>query len=142
MTSPASDRSPVVDTCTGVAGNIIPAIATNNAIISGIIVHQALHLLCKSYTALKNVYVQFKAAVPLSIVNLCHPNPPCGICGGTYTKVQCDLRRVTLGEWIWEDGAGEDGGTGRRDVSVYEDKRVLAIRIGTTTASGRWRGLG
>ena len=111
------------------AGNIIPAIATTNAIISGLIVLQALHLLRKSYMALKNVHVQFKAAVPLSTVNLCPPNPSCGICRDTYTKVQCDPGRVTLGELvegILGDGVGEDGGTGQWDVSVYEDKRVLS----------------
>ncbi|KAH0826391.1 repeat in ubiquitin-activating protein-domain-containing protein [Lanmaoa asiatica] len=111
------------------AGNIIPAIATTNAIISGLIVLQALHLLRKSYTSLKNVHVQFKPAVPLSTVNLCPPNPKCGICRDTYAKVQCDPSRVTLGELvdgILGDGEGEGGGTGKRDVSVYEDKRVLS----------------
>ncbi|KAF8550035.1 hypothetical protein OG21DRAFT_1488092 [Imleria badia] len=111
------------------AGNIIPAIATTNAIISGLIVLQALHLLRKSYTALKNVHVQFKPAVPLSTVNLCPPNPKCGICRDTYTKVQCDPARVTLGELvegILGDGDGKDGGTGKREVSVYEEKRVLS----------------
>ncbi|KAG8221773.1 hypothetical protein J3R82DRAFT_2087 [Butyriboletus roseoflavus] len=111
------------------AGNIIPAIATTNAIISGLIVLQALHLLRKSYTSLKSVHVQFKPAVPLSTVNLCPPNPRCGICRDTYVKVQCDPSRVTLGELIngiLGDGEVEDGGTGKRDVSVYEEKRVLS----------------
>ncbi|KAF8836558.1 hypothetical protein BDN67DRAFT_1014595 [Paxillus ammoniavirescens] len=111
------------------AGNIIPAIATTNAIISGLIVLQALHLLRKSYSSLKNVHIQFKPSVPLSTVNLCPPNPKCGICRDTYTKVQCDPARVTLGELvggILGSGEGEDGGTGKRDVSVYEDKRVLS----------------
>ncbi|KAF8121528.1 hypothetical protein EV363DRAFT_1363686 [Boletus edulis] len=111
------------------AGNIIPAIATTNAIISGLIVLQALHLLRKSYTSLKNVHLQFKPAVPLSTVNLCPPNPQCGICRDTYPKVQCDPSRVTLSELvngILGDGEGEDRGTGKRDVSVYEDKRVLS----------------
>ncbi|KAG9311178.1 hypothetical protein JVU11DRAFT_8248 [Chiua virens] len=111
------------------AGNIIPAIATTNAIISGLIVLQALHLLRKSYASLKNVHLQFKPAVPLSTVNLCPPNPRCGVCRDTYAKVQCDPSRVTLGELldgILGDGEGEGRGTGKRDVSVYEDKRVLS----------------
>ncbi|KAF9218464.1 hypothetical protein BS17DRAFT_869307 [Gyrodon lividus] len=109
------------------AGNIIPAIATTNAIISGLIVLQALHLLRKSYSALKNVHLQFKPSVPLSTINLCPPNPKCGICRDTYTQVQCDPARVTLGELV--DGIlgdGEGRGSGKRDVSVYEDKRVLS----------------
>ncbi|KAF8437709.1 hypothetical protein L210DRAFT_3613153 [Boletus edulis BED1] len=81
------------------AGNI-PAIATTNAIISGPIVLQALHLLRKSYTSLKNMHLQFKPAVPLSTVNLCSPNPKCGICRDTYSKVQYDPSRVTLSELV------------------------------------------
>ena len=111
------------------AGNTIPAIATTNTIIWGLIVLQALHLLRRSYTVLKNMYAQFKAAVPLSTINLCPPNPSCGFCRDTYTNVVCDPGRVTLGkpvEGILGDGVGEDGGTEQRDVSVYEDKRVLS----------------
>jgi ubiquitin-like 1-activating enzyme E1 B len=62
------------------AGNIIPAIATTNAIISGLIVLQALHLLRKSYKSMKNVHLQFKPAVPLSTINMCPPNPNCRYC--------------------------------------------------------------
>jgi ubiquitin-like 1-activating enzyme E1 B len=111
------------------AGNIIPAIATTNAIISGLIVLQALQLLRKSYGTLKNVHLQFKPAVPLSTINLCQPNKGCGVCRDTYIKVACDPARVTLKEivnGVLGDGQGENGGTGPRDVSVYEDKRVLS----------------
>ncbi|KAH7923312.1 hypothetical protein BV22DRAFT_1196801 [Leucogyrophana mollusca] len=108
------------------AGNIIPAIATTNAIISGLIVLQALHLIRKSYQRLKNVHVQFKPAVPLSTITMCPPNPNCGICRDTYTKVLCDPARVTLGELVDAVlGDGESEGTGKREVTVYEDNRVL-----------------
>lgn len=115
--------------CVEMAGNIIPAIATTNAIISGLIVLQALHLLRKSYHSLKNVHIQFKPSVPLSTVTICPPNPHCGICRDTYAMVLCDPERVTLGELvdgILGDGEGEHDGTGKREVSVYEDKRVLS----------------
>ncbi|KIM86615.1 hypothetical protein PILCRDRAFT_4528 [Piloderma croceum F 1598] len=111
------------------AGNIIPAIATTNAIISGLIVLQALQLLRKSYDSLKNVHLQFKPSVPLSTISMCPPNPNCGICRDVYTKVLCDPARVTLGEivdGILGDGEGKDDGTGKREVSVYEDKRILS----------------
>lgn len=109
------------------AGNIIPAIATTNAVISGLIVLQALQLLRKSYDSLKNVHLQFKPSVPLSTITMCPPNPNCGICRDTYTKVLCDPSRVTLGQIV--DGIlgdGEGDGTGKRDVSVYENKRILS----------------
>ncbi|KAG2142954.1 hypothetical protein DEU56DRAFT_979414 [Suillus clintonianus] len=103
------------------AGNIIPAIATTNAIISGLIVLQAVHLLRKSYAQLRNVHVQFKPTNPLSTSTMCPPNPKCGVCRDTYTKVLCDPARVTLSELV--DGVL---GGGKREVSVYEDKRVLS----------------
>ncbi|OAX41827.1 hypothetical protein K503DRAFT_790531 [Rhizopogon vinicolor AM-OR11-026] len=103
------------------AGNIIPAIATTNAIISGLIVLQALHLLRKSYAQLRNVHVQFKPTNPLSTSTMCPPNPKCGVCRDIYTKVLCDPARVTLGEIVDGVLGGE-----KREVSVYEDKRILS----------------
>ncbi|KAF9067624.1 hypothetical protein BDP27DRAFT_1328434 [Rhodocollybia butyracea] len=103
------------------AGNIIPAIATTNAIISGLIVLQALHLLRKSHDKLRNVHLQFKPAVPLSTITLSKPNPGCGICRDTYTKILCDPARTTLQDVV-KGLMGDD----EREVSVYEDKRVLA----------------
>ncbi|KAF5364894.1 hypothetical protein D9758_008125 [Tetrapyrgos nigripes] len=55
------------------AGNIIPPIATTNAIVSGLIVLQALHLLRKSYDKLRSVHLQFKPSVPLSATTLSGP---------------------------------------------------------------------
>jgi ubiquitin-like 1-activating enzyme E1 B len=103
------------------AGNIIPAIATTNAIISGLIVLQALHLLKKSYTTLRNVHIQFKPAVPLSAIRLCPPNPECGICRESYAVLLCDTSRTLLGDVV----KGILGGDSR-EVSVYEDKRILS----------------
>ncbi|KAI0353339.1 hypothetical protein OH77DRAFT_1407125 [Trametes cingulata] len=116
------------------AGNIIPAIATTNAIIAGLIVLQALHLLRRSYALLRNVHVQFKPSMPLSAIAMCAPNPACGVCRDVYAEVRCDPARVTLREVV--DGVlgrGEEGGEdaegdgeGPQEVSVYEDKRVLS----------------
>ncbi|KAG7095068.1 hypothetical protein E1B28_005858 [Marasmius oreades] len=103
------------------AGNIIPAIATTNAIIAGLIVLQALHLLRKSHNKLRNVHLQYKPSVPLSTVTLSAPNPACGICRDTYTNLLCDTSRTTLNDVV-KGILGED----EREVSVYEDKRVLS----------------
>ncbi|KAI0070738.1 hypothetical protein K474DRAFT_1669734 [Panus rudis PR-1116 ss-1] len=107
------------------AGNIIPAIATTNAIISGLIVLQAFHLLRKSYNSLRNVHVQFKPTMPLSSITMSPPNPSCGVCRDTYTELLCDPSRVTVREVI-EAIVPEDENGERREVSVYEDKRVLS----------------
>lgn len=103
------------------AGNIIPAIATTNAIISGLIVLQALLLLKKSYSKLRNVHLQFKPAVPLSTIRLSEPNSECGVCRDTYTSILCDPSRTLLGDVV-KGILGND----EREVSVYEDKRVLS----------------
>jgi len=103
------------------AGNIIPAIATTNAIVSGLIVLQALHLLKKSHARLRNVHLQFKPAVPLSTIRLSAPNPECGVCRDTYAVLLCDPSRTLLGDVV----KGIMGGD-VREVSVYEDKRVLS----------------
>ena len=103
------------------AGNIIPAIATTNAIVSGLIVLQALHLLRKTYDKMRNVHLQFKPAVPLSTITLSPPNPACGICRDTYALLLCDPSRAVLGDVV-KGLLGDD----KREVSVYEDKRVLS----------------
>lgn len=111
------------------AGNIIPAIATTNAIVSGLVVLQAFHLLRKSYNKLRNVHLQFRPSLPLSTISLSASNPKCGVCRDTYTEILCDPAKVTLSQvidGILGDGIGEDDGTGRREVSVYEEKRVLS----------------
>ncbi|KAJ7510269.1 hypothetical protein B0H11DRAFT_1181473 [Mycena galericulata] len=103
------------------AGNIIPAIATTNAIVSGLIVLQALQILRKSYDKLRNVHLQVKPAVPLSTITMCPPNPSCGVCRDTYGKILCDPKRALLGDVVRGVLGGDE-----REVSVYEDKRVLS----------------
>jgi ubiquitin-like 1-activating enzyme E1 B len=107
--------------CLEMAGNIIPAIATTNAIISGLIVLQALHLLRAAFGSLRNVHAQFKPSAPLSSIKLSLPNPQCGVCRDAYALLQCDPSRVTLAEVL--DGI-LDGS--EREVSTYEDKRMLS----------------
>ena len=111
------------------AGNIIPAIATTNAIVAGIIVLQALQLLRKSYRGVRNVHLQRKAEVPLNACTVGLPSPGCGVCRDTYIDLVCEPERVTLSEAVngmLGAGGGANDGTGPRDVGVYEDKRLLA----------------
>jgi len=109
------------------AGNIIPAIATTNAIIAGIIVLQTVHLLRQSFEHLSLTFLSAKHNKPLNGSRPMAPNPNCAICRDTYTTVHCDPARTTLREVV--DGIlgpGEGLGTGPRDVSVYEAGRILA----------------
>lgn len=103
------------------AGNIIPAIATTNAIVSGLIVLQALQLLRRAYGAMKGVVLQYKQTNPLSSVTLPPPNPSCAVCRDTFAEVLCDPSRTTLGDVV--RGILNEN---EREVSVYEEKRILA----------------
>jgi ubiquitin-like 1-activating enzyme E1 B len=125
-----------VHDCIEMAGNIIPAIATTNAIIAGLSVLQALHLLRRQHAGdtslgkLRNVHAQFKPVQPLAAILPSKPNLDCGVCRDTFVTLRCDPSRATLGEVVRaalgdgdEDGAG---GTGEREVSVFEGARMLA----------------
>ncbi|KAF9653547.1 hypothetical protein BDM02DRAFT_3107460 [Thelephora ganbajun] len=103
------------------AGNIIPAIATTNAIVSGLIVLQALQLLRKAYGTMKTVMIQYKPTNPLSSATLPPPNASCAVCRDTFTEVLCDPSKTTLGDVV-QGILGED----EREVSVFEEKRILA----------------
>lgn len=109
------------------AGNIIPAIATTNAIIAGIIVLQTTHLLRQSYEHLSLTFLQTKHNKPLNGSRPMAPNPDCAICRDTYTTVRCDPAHTTLRDIVNGIlGPGGGQGTGPRDVSVYEAGRILA----------------
>ncbi|GJJ12994.1 hypothetical protein Clacol_007243 [Clathrus columnatus] len=136
------------------AGNIIPAIATTNAIIAGLIVLQALHLLrdtlpstSKAPTSLtsslppllRSIHIQHKPTIPLQPTRPEPPNSQCGVCRDTYIDMRCNVGKVTLRNVVEavlervsgkkdneEDGDGESDSNEELYVTVYEDKRILA----------------
>ncbi|KAJ9093229.1 hypothetical protein QFC19_008435 [Naganishia cerealis] len=113
------------------AGNIIPAIATTNAIIAGFIVMRAINILNDDWTKCTNVFLKADPARPLGSFGTQPPEPSCGVCQDVYVPLPCDPTRLTLGafvnkivrEWLgWNtNDEGED-----MEISVYEDKRLLA----------------
>jgi ubiquitin-like 1-activating enzyme E1 B len=106
------------------AGNIIPAIATTNAIISGLIVLQALHILRQAYDRLRNVHIQINPIVPLSVVTLSGPNPHCGVCRDAYSLLRCDPARATLGDVLEAVLAGTRWGGDGTDAEVEAEADV------------------
>jgi ubiquitin-like 1-activating enzyme E1 B len=115
------------------AGNIIPAIATTNAIIAGLIVMQALNLLSNKISSAKTTYLKSTPDVPIGFAHPEKPNTNCSICRDVYIPFKVDLKRCTLGEfvkdivhdWLVKGRPGEDAEEDL-EVQVYEGGRLLA----------------
>lgn len=81
------------------AGNIIPAIASTNAIVAGLIVIQAVKVLNGAFDQCRTVYLRDKPIVNKLIVSsqLQKPNPKCYVCASKpEITVKLDLNRFTI----------------------------------------------
>ncbi|GAA97515.1 uncharacterized protein L969DRAFT_91428 [Mixia osmundae IAM 14324] len=104
------------------AGNIIPAIATTNAIVAGLIVLQALHALRKEWSQGRFVWVAKDARKATSITQLSAPSPTCASCQMSYVPLRVNLGEVTLSELV--KIAQEKLGYGE-EVVIVEESRLL-----------------
>lgn len=83
------------------AGNIIPAIATTNAIVAGLCVLQSFKVLKGEYAKSKEVFLTpFAPARLLAPDRSREPNPDCPVCGVYFTSVAADLSRATLKDLV------------------------------------------
>eukprot|EP01095_Lingulamoeba_sp_RSL-Kostka_P009222 TRINITY_DN3172_c0_g1_i1.p1 TRINITY_DN3172_c0_g1~~TRINITY_DN3172_c0_g1_i1.p1 ORF type:complete len:606 (+),score=241.75 TRINITY_DN3172_c0_g1_i1:801-2618(+) len=85
------------------AGNIIPAIATSNAIISGIIVLEAIKILNEQIDSCKYTYLLQNPSGSKRVimgVDLEKPNPDCYVCSSHYLNVKIDVEQTTLKYFI------------------------------------------
>lgn len=104
------------------AGNIIPAIATTNAIIAGVLILQALDVLRNDWTRTRSVWLSRannRVLIP-SAPN--KPNPTCSICRVVYIPVSV-TPEFTLGEFVEQVVEGQLGLNGH--VIVQEGARVV-----------------
>ena len=94
------------------AGNIIPAIATTNAIIAGICALQAFKVLREDISTAGMVFLSRSSERIFSTEKLSVPNPACEICGVARLPLEVDLSRATLGDlvnvYLKELGYSED----------------------------------
>jgi ubiquitin-like 1-activating enzyme E1 B len=92
------------------AGNIIPAIATTNAMVAGLCVMQAFKVLREEYFRAKMIFLD-RGTMSASQVD--QPNPDCAICGVAMSRIEIDPTRATLSDIVngvlkMELGYGEE----------------------------------
>ena len=118
------------------AGNIIPAIATTNAIIAGFIVSQAVHILSNNRKAARSVFLP--ASKPIQPVTPYIPAPPatrCAVCRDTYVSFKVNPKQCTLGDfienvvddWLVRQSHADDERVGDIEWNVLEGLRILAL---------------
>ncbi|KEF53060.1 ubiquitin-like 1-activating enzyme E1 B [Exophiala aquamarina CBS 119918] len=79
------------------AGNIIPAIATTNAMVAGLCVMQAFKVLKGEYARTKWLWLWNGS---LRTDQLETPNPECVVCGVAMARISVDLEKATLNDLV------------------------------------------
>jgi ubiquitin-like 1-activating enzyme E1 B len=79
------------------AGNIIPAIATTNAIVAGLVVLMAGKILKGKSEEVRTTYLSYTQANRYLLNETSSkPSPTCGVCSMAFRSVAVDLNRTTL----------------------------------------------
>lgn len=82
------------------AGNIIPAIATTNAMTAGLCVLQAFKILREDLKKARMVFLERSTARVINTDALRPPNPNCNVCGVMQSRLFVDLSRATLNDLV------------------------------------------
>ncbi|RAL01290.1 E1 ubiquitin-activating protein ubaB [Aspergillus ibericus CBS 121593] len=82
------------------AGNIIPAIATTNAMTAGLCVLQAYKVLRGEYDQAKMVFLERSGARAINSDSLQPPNPNCPVCSVAHCRLKIDPQRATLNDLV------------------------------------------
>ena len=104
------------------AGNIIPAIATTNAMTAGLCVLQALKVIKGNLEKTKMLFLERSASRTLNGETLRPPNPDCAVCGVAQSSLLVDPVRATLKDLV--DGV-------LKTILGYEKDFTINNEVGT-----------
>ncbi|PGH36233.1 ubiquitin-like 1-activating enzyme E1 B [[Emmonsia] crescens] len=104
------------------AGNIIPAIATTNAMTAAICVLQAFKVLKDEYDKAKMVFLERSGVRAINTANLSAPNPQCPVCSVAQGRISIDLERATLNDLVEDVLRGQLG---------YGEELSISNQMGT-----------
>ncbi|KAI8929353.1 hypothetical protein BC831DRAFT_396439 [Entophlyctis helioformis] len=117
------------------AGNIIPAIATTNAIVAGMMVMLAFKTLLGQSSACKNTFIQYGGIRNhfLSSESLPAPNPSCSVCSVAYFALRINTANSKLSDVIDRVILGGEFGTGDKtdglglkgEITVQRDQALI-----------------
>ena len=82
------------------AGNIIPAIATTNAMTAGLCVLQAFKVMREDFHKAKMVFLERSGARVINSDSLKPPNPNCSVCSVMQSTLIVDPGRATLNDLV------------------------------------------
>ncbi|KAF4981361.1 hypothetical protein F66182_17169 [Fusarium sp. NRRL 66182] len=105
------------------AGNIIPAIATTNAMTAGLCVLQAFKVLKDDYDHAKMVFLERSGVRAINSDSLRPPNPFCAVCSVAQGKIVVDLERATLNDLVEDIIRGKLGYT--EEFSINTDAGMI-----------------
>jgi len=105
------------------AGNIIPAIATTNAMTAGLCVLQAFKVMRNQLNKAKMSFLTRSNERVLATESLQKPNPHCATCGVAYATLVVDTKRAKLSDLV-EDVLKAKLGYGE-EFSVKRDADLL-----------------
>ena len=105
------------------AGNIIPAIATTNAMTAGLCVLQAFKVMREQLDKAKMVFLTRGTERVISSESLRRPNPECTTCGVVYVNIEVDVKRAKLSDLVEDVLKGQLGYDG--DFSIKRENDLL-----------------